>query len=159
MSSLSLIQATIISHQNKCNNFLTHIPASTLSLTTPSPPNEQEWPHKNWTADHITLQHKTSQELPIALHKKSKALFMKPRLAQSGSSKCLLLYFFTPLSHPSTFSFSSPNTTNSVLPPGPLPIPPSLTAILLQIPTLNILHMTESFSFLCHSVRLSWPTI
>lgn len=116
ISPLPLIQATIISHQNKCNNFLTHIPASTLSLIAPSPPNEQEWPHKNWTAGHITLQLKASQEFPIALHKKSKAIFMNPRLALSGSPKCLQFYFFTPLSHPNTFSFSSPNTTNSVLP-------------------------------------------
>lgn len=132
ISPLSLIQATIISCQNKCNNFLTHIPASTLSLTAPSPPNEQEWPHKNWTAGHITLQLKASQEFPIVLHKKSKAIFINPRLSLIwifkmsrfiSSPLCLILTHFLSvpqiqqiLSYPRTFAhatLTNCNTPNS----------------------------------------------
>lgn len=152
IGSGALVPVTNILHQNERNSFLTGLLTSTLSPTTHSPINNQEWSFQKRTLGRITLQLKTPQQVLIALHKKSKLLSVTPGLAWPRSLKSLPFSLLSPLLHCNKSSFKSPNITNPFLPQGLCTCNPHYLEHSLPLPTPNILISQSQF-------KLTWPTI
>lgn len=109
----SLVQGTIISHQNECNSFLTSLYASTLPLKIHSPTNNQEWYFQKCTWSHSTLQLK-----PQPLNSFSLLFPQNPHDSRADLDPQNLSNLISWSLCSNKFSFSSPNITNSFQPQG-----------------------------------------